>query len=302
MREVIGLIYETIGTPEAWNDVLARMAEGLGASAALFFKPVPGAPELLAQRNIIPALLDEYLAYYHAKDILVRSSIGRERELAGRALRVEDLMAEASFRKSEFFNDFLRRHAIADVLSSPIVDPAMPSAPPPILGFYRPPDARRFSKAEARRMQTCLPHVQRALRLRGSIARDAPAWTGALVEQLPAGVFVIDGRGRVIHANGTARAIVDERDGLGLSDGKLHARGGALSTRRSRPRCRSSRWGAACWWRANPARRGWSASARCRVRRPIATGAARWRAPGSISLIRARPRPACRSASPHCSG
>ncbi|MGA9868593.1 MAG: PAS domain-containing protein, partial [Acetobacteraceae bacterium] len=227
MREVIGLIYETIGTPEAWNDVLARMAEGLGASAALFFKPVPGAPELLAQRNIIPALLDEYLAYYHAKDILVRSSIGRERELAGRALRVEDLMAEASFRHSEFFNDFLRRHAIADVLSSPIVDPAAPSAPPPILGFYRPPHARRFSEAEARRMQAHLPHIERALRLRNSLTGQVPAWTGTLIEQLPAGVFVIDGRGRVIHANGAARAIVDERDGLSLSDGTLHSGGGS---------------------------------------------------------------------------
>lgn len=226
MREIIGLIYETIAAPEAWDEVLARMADGLGASAALFFKPVPGAPELLAQRNIIPALLDEYLAYYHAKDILVRSSIGREHELAGRALRVEYLMAEASFRKSEFFNDFLRRHAIADVLSSPIVDPAAPSAPPPILGFYRPPRARRFSEVEVRRMQECLPHIERALRLRGSIAREVPAWTDALIEQLPAGVFVMNGRGRVVHANGAARAIVDERDGLGLSDGKLYARGG----------------------------------------------------------------------------
>ncbi|HEX5328018.1 MAG TPA: hypothetical protein VFW75_15225 [Acetobacteraceae bacterium] len=200
------------------------MTEHLAASAALFFKPAPAGPELLAQVNIIPGLLAEYVSYYRHEDVLVRSSIGRERELAGRALRVHDLMDVRSFRRSEFYNDFLRRHAIADALLSVIADPAMPSGPLPILGFYRPPDAPLFSGADARQMQVWLPHVQRALRLRASIARqaqDIPAWSGSLLDQLSVGILITDGRHRVIYANRAARPIIDRRDGLCLSAGKL---------------------------------------------------------------------------------
>ncbi len=224
VHALIGMVYETIAAPDTWDHVLGEIASHLAASAGLFFNPAPGGPELLAQTNIIPGLLAEYVAYYHAKDVLVHSSLGREHELTGRALRIPDLMDEASFRGSEFCNDFLRRHAIADVLSSVIADPAMPAGNLPIISFFRPPDGPRFSHADARHMRVLLPHVQRALRLGTAIGRQAPevpGWTGLLLEQLPAGILVIDGRGRLVHANRSARTILDRRDGLCLVAGKL---------------------------------------------------------------------------------
>lgn len=227
MQETIALIYETIAAPGTWDSVLQRMSDQLGASAsALFFRPSPDSPAPIAQTNLMPAAMAEYITHFHAEDVLLDVTIEREAELAGRALRVRDLVDERRFHGSEFFNDFLQRNAISDALCSVMLDPAEPPGRSPLLRFYRPPDAPQFSGAEARRMQACLPHIQRALRLRAAIVRQvqtAPIWAESLIEQLPAGVFVLDGRRRVVHANRAARAIVDAHDGLCLREGTLRA-------------------------------------------------------------------------------
>jgi DNA-binding CsgD family transcriptional regulator len=51
---------------------------------------------------------------------------------------------------------------------------------------------------------------------RGPIPDDVAAMLAAIVDDLPGGVLVMDGAGRVVHANRTARAIVARRDGVAI--------------------------------------------------------------------------------------
>jgi DNA-binding CsgD family transcriptional regulator len=88
--------------------------------------------------------------------------------------------------------------------------------------------ARPFSKEELTALRALAPHLNRALRVTLRI-REIEARASALAEmgdRALAAVVLTDAFGRVAEANGLARAIVAENDGLTLRDGALRAAGG----------------------------------------------------------------------------
>jgi DNA-binding CsgD family transcriptional regulator len=111
------------------------------------------------------------------------------------------------------------------ILSMNLSTAAMPTDVP-FLTFFRPPGESAFEDDAVRSRENILPHVRRAIRLNNMIAAQLgtiPTWTATLLDQLPAGIFLLDGSGKVLHANSAGRAILSKRDGLVLLNSRLVA-------------------------------------------------------------------------------
>jgi len=77
-----------------------------------------------------------------------------------------------------------------------------------LLAVCRPPTARRFAGSEIRRLQTILPHLQAALRIkRHLVGRELRAAAlEAALDELSVGVVIATRSGRVSYANRSAEA------------------------------------------------------------------------------------------------
>ncbi len=218
MADVVGLIYETVAEPAAWDEVVRVMGAEVGASASWLFDPGDEGPAFLALNGIGRSVLDAYASHYHRIDVLRHEGIRRWREFAARPTRERDLVSEQAWLRSELYNDLAAPNAIGQVLAAPLTA-EMGDQPPPVLSFFRAPGAELFDDEAVRRYERLLPHLQRAVRLRKAVAGQfaaVPGWAAALLEHLPAAVFLLDASARVRHANARAQAILDARDGLRL--------------------------------------------------------------------------------------
>ncbi len=224
MERTVGLIYETIADPQAWREVVNGISAQVGASAAWMFQPGPAGPTYFALSGISDSVVRAYMAYYHNVDVLVREGFRREGELAGRALRERDIVDEATWLNSEMYNDLCAPNGVGQILTAPLAH-KVAKVFPPILSFFRAPGAALFPDEAVGAVQGLLPHLQRAVRLRTTIAGQfaLPSWTASLLEQLPFGVFLLGSKGQVLHANRVGRTVLDKRDGLLIREGRLAA-------------------------------------------------------------------------------
>lgn len=83
-----------------------------------------------------------------------------------------------------------------------------------------------FTSTELEASQELLPHLRRAMQLRLLLERNREQEKLALeaLDQLAAGVLILDSRARVLFANTAAQEIVAARDVLALTDGTVRCR------------------------------------------------------------------------------
>jgi DNA-binding CsgD family transcriptional regulator len=226
MDDLVDLIYETVTDPTIWSEVARRMGEQIGAQSFWMFDMDEGGPDFLALQGLSPALLDAYAAHFHSRDILMAEELRRPQDFLGRAVREQDIVGEQVWQNSEIYNDLARPNGMHHVLSMNLSTAQTQAVP--FLTFFRPPGTLMFNDAAVSSCEKIIPHLRRAIRLNRLITvqrRDIPQWTATLLDQIAAGIFLLDGRGRVLHANRAARAILDRRDGLAIRGARLVATG-----------------------------------------------------------------------------
>jgi DNA-binding CsgD family transcriptional regulator len=82
-----------------------------------------------------------------------------------------------------------------------------------------------FEESEVRAMRFLAPHLVRAARIHDKLSHlsDARAAHEALLDQLPYGVLLLDGRGRTLGVNREAERILAACDGFGVRAGAVYA-------------------------------------------------------------------------------
>jgi DNA-binding CsgD family transcriptional regulator len=214
LPELIDLTYTAAVDPNGWHPLLSTLCNALESkSAALVtYAFATGDARLHVAAGADPALLPLY-EHYSPKNPFMPAVAHLLR--AGFVAQSVDHVPDAALRKTEYFNEYMRRadyhHNLGLCLAR---DGGSATMIYPVRGLRRP----AFSAGDLRLCRALMPHLQRALEIHRRLSDTAVQLTAAraALDQLTLGVFVLDRRGRIVFMNESGRAIVAEHDGLTL--------------------------------------------------------------------------------------
>ena len=117
--------------------------------------------------------------------------------------------------RTEFYNDFLvGQNIFHNLVGFVFKEKSLLCA----ICTYRSKAAGAFGREETSLAKLLMPHLQRAIQIhRRIIGIEARSEAAAdALDCLPMGLIFVDGRGKVIFLNRSAKAILDQKDGLNL--------------------------------------------------------------------------------------
>jgi len=202
-RMGIGVSLQNV-TRAAWPASSIRICRLMDAQRALLNLGGPSGP----RNPLMPADGSEtaYSAYFHASDPYAAKArydfaTARTYHLGNAKLGAE-LLAERDFLRTEFYNNFARRHERRYVIGG--MDGIVEATP---VLVFRGDAAGAFDETHVRLLRTLMQHVQRAIELRARLGREgeAVALTQAALDALPVGVSVVDARLKIRFINDLAR-------------------------------------------------------------------------------------------------
>lgn len=91
------------------------------------------------------------------------------------------------------------------------------------LGAVRPADSPGFARSEIGLFASLVPHLRRAMRIRGEIARAEMRWrlASGLLDRLNSAVMILDALGQVLFANLRANEVLASGEALAVEAGRL---------------------------------------------------------------------------------
>lgn len=149
---------------------------------------------------------------------------------SGDILLLEEVASPEALLENEFYQTVLHPYGIEQALGMYISEPGGLECN---IGLTSTAGGLRFGRAHKDFMAQLRPHIEQALALFSRIYRDESeieVLTDTL-DRLTIGTFMIDGRGRMVRANGAARRMIDRGDTFRQIDGRLTLNGRTDSIR-----------------------------------------------------------------------
>ncbi|MGQ0546353.1 MAG: helix-turn-helix transcriptional regulator [Betaproteobacteria bacterium] len=166
LHSLIDSIYSTIEAPEAWREVVPKVALSLGAESALLFTPMDAhLPRGFGITHNIPdESLRSYGAYFHSRDVWKEAADRHGLLKAGSLFRGEEILPLKAVLRSEIYGDLWRPIGIAHLLCADLTDEQrFDPGPSTLFSFFRGIGASAFSDVQARHCHALVPHMRRAL-------------------------------------------------------------------------------------------------------------------------------------------
>ena len=219
--ELIDRFYGAAGNDDEWPELLkdlVQFLEGLGTtlhSCDSRLQPI----DRVFSYNVSDSAIADYLAHFHTVDIR------KQRAVSGPVNRVvtdADLVDDEVIANHEFYQDFLRpigyRHVISAIIELDDGSYAFCSS-------HRGLNQDHADRDVLDRAGLLLPHLRRSLQLRRRLSVLGARGQAALdlLDGLGQAVFMIGSHGRIIWQNSWSDRILNQQDGLIISDGELHA-------------------------------------------------------------------------------
>lgn len=221
--QLAGNIYDAVIDSTHWPDVLANIACFVGGQACLLIlkSSADRSANIYHQFGIDARYLRLYVDAYCDLDPLTMLP-GREPESIA---SISNLAPLAEFRKSAFYRDWLRPQGLLDALSVAL---AKTGAGYASLCVMRGEADGMADDEMRRRIRLSVPHLRRALAVEQAIElRQTEAATFAdILDNLSAGIFLVDADGGIVHANAAGSAIQRSGNFLRAVRGRLTANDG----------------------------------------------------------------------------
>jgi DNA-binding CsgD family transcriptional regulator len=227
IEQVTDRLYAAATAPQEWPAALAGMVDLIGGDQATLLAPDNGGLRAASTFvNIVPSVI----AGYHSPEgkqlwqpVFALVPVGAP--VLGTAV-----ISERDFERTAFYNEFVR--PTGGWYSVGVRQERGSSFS---LAVCRGRRAGDFDIADARVLQTLVPHIARVLDLRRRLhaAEDRATELTQLIDRLETGVILTDSAARPVLANTRAQKIAAEHDGLALDDDGL-AGATATATRRLR--------------------------------------------------------------------
>ena len=220
--DLIGGIYDAALDATLWSPVLTRAAEFVGGSAAALFSKDPAADsgDVYYQVGIDSHYQQLYFDKYVSLDPSTTGHFFAEVE---QPVAIADLMPYDDFLETRFYREWVQPQGLVDFVSAAL-EKSMTSVA--MFGVFRHQRNGVVDDEARRRMRLILPHIRRAVligRLFKLKQAEAASFADVL-DGLSAGMFMVDGRGAIVHANRAASEFLDDGDFLSSIGGRLTAR------------------------------------------------------------------------------
>ncbi|MGZ3287153.1 MAG: helix-turn-helix transcriptional regulator [Xanthobacteraceae bacterium] len=220
LSALIGDMYDAILDPEQRIDVIEKIASFTGGhSGGLLSKHSLGYSEhLYCYIGADPESLQAYSESYPKLDPTAPThSFG-----VAQVVSATDVVPYDEFRRGRFYREWARPHGWVDVASA-VVEKSATSCT--FLSVVRHKASGVVDDEMRRRMALVVPHVRRAYLIGKTInlGQAEAACFSDILDGLSAGMILVDGIGRVVHANAAGNAILGAADFLRTVHGRLVA-------------------------------------------------------------------------------
>ena len=217
---VVSQAFDVVLRPESWPLALEAVAESVGAIGAAYIvrsKETAGV-ERVSLSGPSAGFEANYVLHYAAIDgysPLIDASA------QGRWLRLSKCFSKSRLRSDEWYNDFVVKAGVDDILGVRLADHPARTA---ILGIHY--DTRRAcAVARGAQLKELFEVLSRAARLQFEL--ESLRWKSSLglhaLDRLAAGVIVTDARRRLIEMNRAAETILRRADALSVREHRLCA-------------------------------------------------------------------------------
>lgn len=224
--EFVGAIYDAAVSPDLWPRLLERFADLVGGDGAMLMWQ----NQLTGQGVGIHVRFDSrapelFFGHFAARNPLRPPAPEVRRAIAHFIPRIvtdEHRIAKSDLMKTEFYNDFMAPCGFHSTLT---IGLAIQGADGATLDVTRPRRRGQFTDEDIAISRNLQPHFVRAFELSRKLAGAGAAGEDLawVLDRLDHGVFLLDDRGAVRHANRAAERLIGEGHGLTVSGGRLSA-------------------------------------------------------------------------------
>ena len=222
--EVVATFYAAPLKPELWAVALERLAKAIGVRQAALFDHGPE-----KDRHRIFAFVGDpivegarlYEQHYWQYDEWTRRF--PKCPMRDGLVHGEAIWPEALLRRSVFFNEFLVKYDVCQLVALPSY--AGPTESNNALSVYRELDGPAFEEHQYRALRLLAPHLNNAFAVRRRLTDLAARVTDleSALNQVCISLMLLDRRGKPLMVNAAAQGICDRHDGLLLSSAGLAA-------------------------------------------------------------------------------
>jgi len=216
---LIRQIYASALDPAGWHDFVKLVSEECGGPAVGLSLQVPGAGPPI---GIYRSGFREGFEAVFAKHIAQGMPWGElsEMEPEARFARASEFFPDSELADTDFFREYMKPQGFA--CEGPLVNLIHPSEGMLFSGvaIYRKLEGRRIDDEDIGMLDLLVPHLAQAFGIHcrlGGIDRARLA-LAEVVDRLPSGVVLLDGKRRPVVSNHAADAIAAENDGFFLDD------------------------------------------------------------------------------------
>ncbi|MGH6735808.1 MAG: helix-turn-helix transcriptional regulator [Methyloceanibacter sp.] len=201
--DLIADIYEAALDPESWPGFAAPFAKALDRQTAFFWIGDAGRITQGATHGLPADAMSRYVAYFKEVDLWGAAAI--DRRLSLKAAMGSELVPHRRFMNSEFYFDYARTYDTVDAVGGLV---PLGRGRIGVLGVHRQTRGRPFEPSDTARLESLLPHLQRALQLKERLNLSEASDVGlAALDALAFGAIVCDAVGRILFANAAAEGM-----------------------------------------------------------------------------------------------
>jgi DNA-binding CsgD family transcriptional regulator len=219
LSDLIGTLYDTALDRALWPDVLKKLSEFVGGSAASIYCKSSTSGTVYHQFGVDPHYSELYASKYVRLD---PSTAAHCLAGIGQLVSTADFMPNCEFVETPFYREWGRPQGLADFLATPLDKSADSVA---LFGVFRNEQHGLVDDEMRRQAGLIIPHIRRAAVIGNALDIKTAATTSftAALDGLVAGVFLVDSNCRVVFANLSGREMLDDGRILRLRNDALTA-------------------------------------------------------------------------------
>jgi DNA-binding CsgD family transcriptional regulator len=218
---LVGDIYDAALDPAAWPRALERAARFVGGSAAGLYTrdTARKTGDIHYQVGTDPRYGKLYFDKYANFDPMSGAYLALG---VGEAVIYSSFMPLSEFNETRFYQEWVKPQGWVDNVMVTLEKTGTSLATFSV--FHHESDGPADDAAR-QRLQVIAPHIRRAVRICSAMeskTAEAAAFADTL-DGVSGGMFLVDKSGRIVHANASGRAMLEERSVLRASGGRLAA-------------------------------------------------------------------------------